>query len=39
MSRSCLNCEYCYNKETCTLRDDLIEKIGSCWMWKKRKRK
>ena len=34
--KSCLNCKHCYNKEVCTLLDDLIELYGSCKMWSKR---
>ena len=32
MSKSCLNCEYCYDKTVCVLLDDLI--IGYCFMHK-----
>lgn len=35
-SKSCLNCKHCYDKNTCVLRDDLIEKVGCCWMWSQR---
>ena len=34
--KSCLNCKHSFNKEICTLREDLIEKIGSCFMWSQR---
>ena len=34
MNKSCLNCKHCYDKEICTLLDDLI--LGYCWMWSER---
>ena len=34
MSQSCFNCKYCFDKEICTLLDDLI--IGWCFMWTER---
>lgn len=33
MGKSCLNCKHCYDSEYCALFDELIEPIGSCWMW------
>lgn len=30
MSKSCFNCNHCYDNEVCVLRDDLI--IGYCFL-------
>lgn len=35
-SQSCMNCKHCYNKEECTLFDELILMAGHCYMWDKR---
>lgn len=37
MSKSCFDCEHCYNGKECVLRDDLI--LGTCFMWKPRGKK